>query len=612
VSNQEGAPAGRGGPQVAAGLVSKRWGAGPLLARMAARYRRLWMEALGLSIASQLMALLFPIVMQVMVDRVLIRRAENAMGMLVAVLIAVAIFEGLFTLIRSHLLEHTAVRVHAELGSRVYQHLFSLPLIYFDRERMSDVTGKVRELGRLRRVLDGDSLGRVIDYGLSILLIGIMVFYSPLLTGILLSYIAVLSGVLLLTTPELKRRINRLSRSSAHNDGLIVESLSRIEAIKSTAIEGEVRSRLETSCVTDARSHLGLRTATNWFTFLNHVLMRGGTLLMLVVGGRLVLQGELTIGEFFAFQFIVLRLSQPMAFMIKSILDVQETRVSMQKLGDILTATPESAVGSGAGKEPRVQGEIALERVSFSYMEGGEPVLHGIDLRIPAGQVIAFIGPSGSGKTTLVKLALGLYRATSGRVLIDGVDVATLDAATLRAQVGVVQQDNPLFAMSVRDNIAISDPGLPLERIQAAAVLAGAHEFITRLPEGYDTIVGTYSARLSGGERQRIAIARALVTNPRVLVFDEATSALDFETEGIIQANMPDICAGRTVIIVSHRLSAIMQADRIVTLARGSIVEDGTHEQLLADGGWYAGLYRMQTGLKHRDLRAPHAVSLRR
>ncbi len=568
-----------------------------MIVRIFAKYRRIWLEALGLSVAAQVMTLLFPIIMQVMVDRVLIRRAEGTLGLLVAAMVAITLFEGVFSLVRAQLLEHTSARVHAELGSRVLHHLLALPLIYFDRQRMSEVVGRMRELGRLRRVVEGDSLGRVTDFVLSLLMIGVMVFYSPMLTAVLMVYLLAFCGVLLLTTPVFKRRMDAVFRANAESDGLLVESLARIEAIKCTAIEREVRGRIETSLVSESRTRLGLKTATNWFTMVNHLFLRAGTILMLVVGGHLVLAGELTIGEFFAFQFIVLRLSLPVAFMIKSMLDVHESGVSFRALSTILAAETEVAEpGAVRAPEQRIVGSLTLEDVDFSYAKDGERAVRKVNLHIPAGQIVAFIGPSGSGKTTLLKLALGLYRPTAGRVLVDGLDLASLDPRKLRPQVGIVQQDNPVFAMSVRDNIAIADPHMPFERIKLAATQAGAHDFIMRLPDAYDTLIGNYASGLSGGERQRIAIARALVTNPRILVFDEATSALDFETERVIQANMHSICADRTVIIVSHRLSAIRQANRIVTLTRGAVIEDGSHEELLHANGWYAALYGLQTG----------------
>jgi ATP-binding cassette, subfamily B, bacterial HlyB/CyaB len=246
---------------------------------------------------------------------------------------------------------------------------------------------------------------------------------------------------------------------------------------------------------------------------------------------------------------------------------------------------------------PAIRGHIAFEHVTFRYRIDGAEVLHDVNLRIPAGQSVGVVGPSGSGKSTLAKLIQRLYVPESGRILVDGVDVGICDPAWLRRQIGVVLQENVLFNCSVRDNIALADPAMPIERIIMAAQLAGAHEFILELPNGYDTVIGERGSSLSGGQRQRLAIARALITNPRILIFDEATSALDYESERIIQQNMPKIAQGRTVFIIAHRLSTVRRTDRIVTIDRGRLIEDGTHEDLIKTGGRYASLYRLQAGI---------------
>jgi ATP-binding cassette, subfamily B, bacterial HlyB/CyaB len=270
--------------------------------------------------------------------------------------------------------------------------------------------------------------------------------------------------------------------------------------------------------------------------------------------------------------------------------------LSVARLGDILNTAPEPMFMPGRAALPDVRGSITFEHVTFRYRPDGPEILHDINIGIPQGQVIGFVGPSGSGKSTLTKLVQRLYVPESGRVIIDGADIAMADVAWLRRQVGVVLQENVLFNRSIRDNIALAEPGMPMERIIRAAQLAGAHDFILELPQGYDTNVGERGANLSGGQRQRIAIARALVMNPRILIFDEATSALDYESERIIQQNMRQIVQGRTVLIVAHRLSAVRDCHRIITIEKGRIVEDGSHDDLLKTNGRYTSLWRMQGG----------------
>jgi ATP-binding cassette, subfamily B, bacterial HlyB/CyaB len=278
--------------------------------------------------------------------------------------------------------------------------------------------------------------------------------------------------------------------------------------------------------------------------------------------------------------------------------DFHQARLSVARLGDILNTPAEPTFNPGRAALPAVRGDITFEHVTFRYRVDGPEVLHDVSFNVPAGQIVGIVGPSGSGKSTLAKLAQRLYVPESGRVLVDGVDLAMVDAAWLRRQLGVVLQENVLFNRSVRDNIALADPAMPIEQVIAAAELAGAHEFILELPEGYDSVVGERGSSLSGGQKQRIAIARALVTNPRILIFDEATSALDYESERVIQQNMQEIAKGRTVFIIAHRLSTVRRTDRIITIDAGRVVEDGSHDDLIKTDGRYASLHRLQAGIR--------------
>ena len=297
-----------------------------------------------------------------------------------------------------------------------------------------------------------------------------------------------------------------------------------------------------------------------------------------------------------AFNMLASRVSQPVLRLAQVWQDFHQARISIDRLGDILNTAPEPSHAPGRAALPAIRGAIRFDHVAFRYRTGGQIVLPDLSLDIAAGQVVGIVGPSGSGKSTLAKLVQRLYVPEGGRVLIDGVDLAMVDVAWLRRQIGVVLQENVLFNRSVRENIALADPTMSMERVVEAARLAGAHDFILELPQGYDTPVGERGNGLSGGQRQRIAIARALVTNPRILIFDEATSALDYESERAVQQNMARIANGRTVIIIAHRLSTVRQADRILTLERGRLVEDGNHEALVRAGGRYASLHQLQSG----------------
>ena len=306
---------------------------------------------------------------------------------------------------------------------------------------------------------------------------------------------------------------------------------------------------------------------------------------------------SLTIGELVAFNMLAGRVSAPVLRLAQMWQDFHQARVSVARLGDILNTPVEPAFNPGRAALPPIRGDISFDHVSFRYRLDGPEILHDISFNVPAGQVVGIVGQSGSGKSTLAKLIQRLYVPESGRVLVDGVDLAMVDTTWLRRQLGVVLQENILFNCSIRDNIALADPGLPMDRVIAAATLAGAHDFILELPEGYETMVGERGTGLSGGQRQRIAIARAMLSDPRVLIFDEATSALDYESEQVIQRNMALITKGRTVFIVAHRLSTVRFADRIITIDRGRLLEDGNHDELVRRGGRYATLFRLQSGI---------------
>lgn len=317
------------------------------------------------------------------------------------------------------------------------------------------------------------------------------------------------------------------------------------------------------------------------------------TLVTLLLGASLVIAGQLTVGQLIAFNMLAGRVSQPVIRLAQMWTQFQQVRLSMQRLGDILDTPGERAMASRTPL-PRLRGDIVLDRVSFRYSPDGPEILKHLSLTFPAGSVTGIVGRSGSGKSTLTRLIQRFYSPERGKVSIDGFDLALADVASLRRQTGVVLQDSRLLNRSIRENIALVDTSLPMERVTEAARLAGAHEFITQLPEGYDTCAGEGGCLLSGGQRQRIAIARALINNPRILILDEATSALDYESERIIQDNMAAICRGRTVIIIAHRLSAVRHADAIVVMDNGEIVEQGPHDVLIQQQGAYARLWQMQ------------------
>ena len=560
------------------------------------KYRRLLGEVLLVSFALQLFALATPLFFQVVMDKVLVHRGLTTLDVIAVGLLVVSIFEVVLSVLRSYVFSHTTSRIDVELGARLFRHLLNLPLAYFQARRVGDSVARVRELENIRQFLTGNALTVVLDLFFSVLFIGVMLFYSGWLTLIVIASLPAYVLLSALITPLLRARLHEKFNRGAENQAFLVETINGIDTLKAMAIEPQMTRQWDKQLA--AYVAAGFRTGT-----LSAIAREGVTLVgklvtvaTLWLGARLVIDGELTVGQLIAFNMLASRVAQPVMRIAQLWTDFQQTGISVQRLGDILNARGETPA-SAKSTLPRLNGSIVFDQVSFRYRPDTPDVLRDIVLQVAPGEVIGIVGRSGSGKSTLTKLVQRLYLPERGRVLVDGVDLAAIDPASLRRQIGVVLQENMLFNRSVRDNIALADPGLPLEAVMRAARLAGAHDFILELPEGYDTMVGEHGATLSGGQRQRIAIARALVGDPRILIFDEATSALDYESERAIHNAMKSICQGRTVLIIAHRLSAVRGADRIIVLDRGQIVEAGSHAELLRhEAGHYARLHRLQAG----------------
>lgn len=559
------------------------------------KYRRLLLEVLAVSFALQLFALITPLFFQVVMDKVLVHRGYTTLDVIAVGFTVVVVFEVALTALRSYVFAHTTSRIDVELGARLFRHLLGLPLAYFQARRVGDSVARVRELENVRAFLTGNALTVVLDLLFSVVFIAVMAYYSGWLTLIVVLSLPCYAILTALYTPVLRERLNEKFNRGAENQAFLVETISGIDTVKSMAVEPQWTRRWDNQLASYVSS--SFRTAT-----IGTVANGGITLISKLVtvatlywGAKLVIEGKLSVGQLIAFNMLAGQVAQPVMRLAQLWTDFQQTGISVQRLGDILNTRTETASAKSA--LPAIQGAIALEEVVFRYRPDAPEALRQVSLHVRAGEVIGVVGRSGSGKSTLTKLIQRLYVPERGRVLVDGIDLAVADASSLRRQIGVVLQDNILFARSIRDNIALADPGAPLEAVLQAARLAGAHEFISELPEGYDTLVGEHGSTLSGGQRQRLAIARALMTNPRVLILDEATSALDYESERIIQRNMKEIAAGRTVVIVAHRLSAVRDAHRIVVMERGQIVETGTHTELLANpSGAYSALFNLQQG----------------
>jgi subfamily B ATP-binding cassette protein HlyB/CyaB len=577
------------GTQLPASSFNLRWFIPSLV-----KYRKLFTEVVIASFFLQLFALVTPLFFQVVMDKVLVHQGFTTLNVLAVGFACVVIFDAIIGGLRNYLFSHTSNRVDVELGARLFHHLSRLPLAYFEARQVGQTVARVRELDTIRNFITGTALTLLIDLSFTFVFLAVLWYYSPLLTWIVLGSLPFYVGLSVLITPMLKQRLDEKFRSGAVNQAFLTESVTGIHTVKAQALEPQLQRRWEEQLASYVSAAFRAQNLNNIASQIAGLISKITTLLIIWWGAHLVIAGALTVGQLVAFNMIAGRVTAPILKLVQLWQDFQQAGISMQRLGDILNTPMETGADSNRSTPEQLRGAVCFERVRFRYRADAPLAVDDISLTVAAGEVIAVVGRSGSGKSTLAKLLQRLYVPEGGRVLVDGADLAMLDTAWLRRNVGVVQQDSFLFNRTVRDNIALADPGASFERVLACARVAGAHDFVMELPEGYDTVLGEQGCNLSGGQRQRIALARALLGRPGILILDEATSALDYESERIVQENMGAISKGRTVFVIAHRLSTVRHCDRIVVIDKGRIVECGSHEQLLELNGYYARLHSYQ------------------
>lgn len=560
------------------------------------KYRKYFGEVLIASLFLQLFALLTPLFTQVVIDKVLVHKGFTTLHVLAIGMILLAIFEALLGGLRTYLFSHTTNRIDVSLGAQLFRHILALPISYFEARRVGDTVARVRELEHIRQFLTGHSVTVVLDVMFTAVFLTVMWFYSPTLTLVVMMSLPVYAVLSIAITPAIRARLHEKFNRGAENQAFLVETVSGMQTVKAMAVEPPLVRRWEEQLAGYVRASF---RATSVMTIAGQsatCVQKMTTVAVLWLGAYRVIDGDLSIGQLIAFNMLSAQVTGPILRLVNLWQEFQQVGISMQRLGDVLNAQPEPSYNPNRTTLPQVMGRVRFEDVTFRYRPDGPEVARKMSFTVEPGHTIGIVGRSGSGKSTIAKLLQRLYVPERGRILVDGVDLAQVDPAWLRRQVGVVLQENFLFNGSVRSNIALTDPGLAMEQVIQAAQLAGAHEFIMELAEGYDTLIGEHGCTLSGGQRQRIAIARALVANPRILIFDEATSALDYESEAVIQRNMAQIGKGRTVVLIAHRLSTVRPAHRIYVVDKGEIIEEGSHEELLHLNGFYARLQMHQVG----------------
>lgn len=558
------------------------------------KYRKLFAEVLIASFFLQLFALVTPLFFQVVMDKVLVHRGFTTLDVLALGFFAVVVFEAFLGGFRNYLFSHTTNRVDVELGSRLFDHLLALPLSYFEARQVGQNVARVRELDTIRNFITGTALTLVIDLFFVFVFLAVMWFYSPALTWIVLATIPAYVILSLIITPILRHRLNDKFKHGAANTAFLTESVTGISTVKSMAVEPQMRRKLEGHLSSYVHASFRSQNLSNVSSQVAGLINKLMTLGIIWWGAHLVIGGSLTVGQLIAFNMLAGRVSGPILKLVQLWQDFQQAGISIARLGDILNSPREPGFNPNRSRLPSLQGAVSFDNVKFRYRLDGSLILNEINLHVKPGEVLGIVGRSGSGKSTITKLIQRLYVPEAGRVMVDGVDLSMIDTAWLRRQIGVVLQENFLFNRTIRENIALVDPSISMERVITAAKMSGAHEFIVELSEGYDTLVGEQGSNLSGGQRQRLAIARALINNPRILIFDEATSALDYESERLIQDNMAHICQGRTVFIIAHRLSTVRACNRIIVMDKGNIVEQGRHDDLIKANGYYAKLNSYQ------------------
>ena len=558
------------------------------------KHKRQFYRVLAYTLLVQALGLVSPLFSKEIIDNVLVHHSVSTLNVLLSGMMFTAIFIVIFEMLRVYVFAHAATRIDTLLSADVFNHVLRLPMSTLTRWQSGDVVSRMGELSNIRQFITGTSVTLLLDFVFALIYLAILVVYSWQLTLITLFTVVLYIIINLVIAPIFKRILREQFQKNADNISYMIEALGGIQTVQATAIEDRLIEKRDDLLAGYVKASFYSSTLQVFCQALGTFIYQLFTIGVLVVGALLIMNDKMSVGTLVAVQMLAGQVMQPLLRIVSVWQSFQQTRVSFERVSDIVDSEAEPSFNPNRATLPAISGHIKFDKVVFSYKNDGSEILKGLDLEILPGQKVGIVGRSGSGKSTLVKLLQRLYIPSSGRVLIDGVDLAQVDTGWLRRQIGVVLQENVLFIGSIAENIALGDGKATRQQVVETAMLSGAHEFIAELPDHYDTPLGENGTGLSGGQKQRIAIARALLANPKIIIFDEATSALDYESEQVIMDNLDTITSGRTAVFVAHRLSTIRNCDKIIVMERGRIVEHGQWDELLAARGAFYAMHAAQ------------------
>ncbi|NOI36588.1 type I secretion system permease/ATPase [Vibrio cyclitrophicus] len=565
------------------------------------KHKKILGEIFLFSFVLQILALISPLFFQVVMDKVLVHQAWSTLDVLVIGLVITGIVEVILRGLREYQYAHTANRIDIQLGLKLVKHLFGLPLMFFKTRQVGAIVTRVRELDTVREFLTGSMFTLTVEFLFMFVFLYVMSLLSPPLTWLFIATIPLYVFLAWWLTPRMQAAVEEQFTHAAANTSFLTETVAGSETLKSLAVEPRFVRRWDDQTEKMVSTGYVVQQLNNRSNHIVQLIQKVTSVGVLWLGATEVLSLEMTIGQLIAFNMMTNHIAQPLSRMVELWGQFIQTRVALEKLGDMLNLPVEQHTGNDT---IAFKGAISFKNILFRYQPDIPPTLDNLSLEIQAGETLGVVGTSGSGKSTLARLLLRLYSPEKGLITVDNTPLNQIGIQQLRQQIGIVLQENYLFNKSVCENIAQSKPEASLEEVIEAAKLSGAHEFIMKLPIGYDTILAEGGQSLSGGQRQRLAIARTLLSDPKIMILDEATSALDDESQALIQSNMANIAKGRTVITIAHRLSTVRDCDRIIVLHQGNIVEQGSHQQLITLGKQYKQLWQLQQELKQEDSNA--------